>query len=268
MSVKHGCRGDILLVYVLSIIKGLHTCIHLKNGKIWSTLRAVPIYHEELMSRCDIHLTYFGFGIILRLIKRQHPIPDILGTIYSDNPSVLNKLTLGKQDLHKACPSPLTESKEPTSAAAGSVSDLPRLERELISTTSAPCTPGTMSTEATPNTSVTTGGALSGTTTLSADTTSTALHLPVSTQLPPTLVKQEPTNVRQGNITLHELCVKVKRLTESDIAKHTTRRKTFAKPLKLVSRKLPLVPTQSVNVATPKLHWNQSYTAQPDHVHQ
>ena len=34
MSVKHGCRGDIMLVYILSIMKGLHTCIHLKNGKI------------------------------------------------------------------------------------------------------------------------------------------------------------------------------------------------------------------------------------------
>ena len=119
LSVKHGRRGD-MLVYALSIMKGLHTCIHLKNGKTWSTLRAVPIYHEELMSRCDIHLTYFGFGIFLRLIKRQHPILDILGTIYSDNPSVLNELKLGNQDLHKACPSPLTESKKPASAAAGS----------------------------------------------------------------------------------------------------------------------------------------------------
>ena len=69
MSVKHGHRGDIMLVYVLSIMKGLHTCIHLKNCKTWSTLRAVLIHHEELMSRCDIHLTYFGFGIFLRLIK-------------------------------------------------------------------------------------------------------------------------------------------------------------------------------------------------------
>ena len=58
-----------MMVYVLSIVKELHTCIHLKNGKTWSTLRAVLIYHEELMSRCDIHLTYFGFRIFLRLIK-------------------------------------------------------------------------------------------------------------------------------------------------------------------------------------------------------
>ena len=65
MSVKQGQRGDIMLVYILSIMKGLHTCIHLKNGKTWSTLRAIPIHHMELMHRCDIHLTYFGFGIYL-----------------------------------------------------------------------------------------------------------------------------------------------------------------------------------------------------------
>ena len=65
MSVKQGQRGDIMLIYIVSIMKGLHTCIHLKNGKTWSTLRAVPIHHTELMRICDIHLMYFGFGIYL-----------------------------------------------------------------------------------------------------------------------------------------------------------------------------------------------------------
>ena len=292
MSVKHGCREDIMLVYVFSIMKGLHMCIHLKNGKTWSTLRAVPIHHEELMSRCDMHLTYFGFGIFLRLIRQQHPILDILGTIYSDHPNVLNELTLGKQDLNRACPSPSTKSRKPASTAVGSASDLPRLECELKSITSAPCTLGTMSTEVTPKSkkpantaagnasclprlerelinitststpcmpsimsveatskiSVTIGGALPGTTTLSAstNTTSTAFHMPTSRQL-------SATSVKQGNIKLREFCVKAKRLTESDIAKYTTQRKTLAKPLKLVLHKLPLVPTQSVKVATPKI---------------
>ena len=132
-----------------------------------------------------------------------------------------------------------SKEKNPASAAVGSASDLPRLECELISTTSAPYMSGTTSTEATPKMSVTTGGALPGTTTLSANTTSTALHLPVSTQLPPALVKQGLTYVSQGNIKLHKLCVKVKRLTESDIAKHTITRKTPAKPIKLVLHKLP-----------------------------
>ena len=65
MSVKQGRRGDIMLIYILSIMKGIHMCIHLKNGKTWSTLRAIPIHHTELIRICDIHLTYFGFGIYL-----------------------------------------------------------------------------------------------------------------------------------------------------------------------------------------------------------
>ena len=241
-----------MLVYVFSIMKGLHMCIHLKISKTWSTLRAILIHHEELMSRCDIHLAYFGFGIFLRLIRQQHPILDILG-IYSDNPNVLNELMLRNQDFNKAGPSPSIKSKKPASAAAGSASDLPRLECELksntsapcmpgttstevtsqtkkpantavgnascklINTTSTPCTPSTMSIEATSKICVTIGGALPGTTTLHANTntTSTAFHMPISRQL-------SPTSVKQGNIKLHELCVKAKRLTESDIAKYTT----------------------------------------------
>ena len=196
---------------------------------------------------------------------------------------------LRNQDLNKARPSPSTKSKKPTRAAVGSASDLLRLERELksstpapcmpsststevtskskkpantavgsasclprlecklINPTSTPCMPSTMSIEATSKISVTIGGALPGTTTLhgSTNTTSTAFHMPISRQL-------SPTSVKQGNIILHELCVKAKRLTESDITKYTTQRKTPAKPLKLVLHKLPLVPTQSVNVATPK----------------
>ena len=111
------------------------------------------------------------------------------------------------------------KSKTPANTAEGSASYLPRLEHELINTTSTstPCTPSTMSIEATSNISVTIGGALPGTTTLSAstNTTSTAFHMPTSRQL-------SPTSVKQGNIKLRELCVKVKRLTESDIAKYTT----------------------------------------------
>ena len=103
MSVKQGRRGDIMLVYILSIMKGLHTCIHLKNGKTWSTLRAVPIHHMELMHRYDIHLMYSSFGIYLQLVKQPLPISQhiVLGTIQCDNPEVLNKLLLGKQELPK-----------------------------------------------------------------------------------------------------------------------------------------------------------------------
>ena len=122
-----------MLVYILSIMKGLHMCIHLKNGKTWSTLRAVPIHRKELMHRCDIHLMYFGFGIYLRLVKQPHPIPQhtVVGTIQCDNPDVLNKLLLGKQEHPKK-----KHLKKAASAAAGSQVDLPTVEQELRIATS------------------------------------------------------------------------------------------------------------------------------------
>ena len=153
MSVKHGRRGDILLVYILSIMKGLHTCIHLRNGITWCTLRAVPVHHTELMERCDIHLGYFGFGIFLQLIKRKLPI--VLGTIKCDNPDTLNELLATcHNQVEKSAKAPqktastaacnqsqlphlsreLTIAAQPkgtASAAAGSPSQLPRLSREL-----------------------------------------------------------------------------------------------------------------------------------------
>ena len=240
MSVKHGRRGDIILVYILSIMKGLHTCIHLKNGKTWSTLREVLVHHDELMLRCDIHLAYFGSGIFLRLVQQPHLIPDILGTIYSDNPSLLNKLVTENQHAYKIRSSSTPGIKTSASAEAGSAADMPRLERELTGTTK-PCMPGTTSTEVILKTSAAACRALSGTTKPHqiTDTNPLTVHSSYSAQSPATLVKQKPAYMNQGNIEIRELCINVTRLTETDITKLTAKRHTFIKPVKLMLHKLP-----------------------------
>ena len=48
-AIKYGRWGDIMTVYVLSLVKGIQMCIHLRNGKVWSTLHAGPIHHTELI---------------------------------------------------------------------------------------------------------------------------------------------------------------------------------------------------------------------------
>ena len=48
-AVKDGPCGDIMCLYVLFIMNGKHTCVHLKNNKIWCTLLAVPLDHDELL---------------------------------------------------------------------------------------------------------------------------------------------------------------------------------------------------------------------------
>ena len=54
----------------------------------------------------------------------------MVGTIQCDNPEVLQKLLLGKQDLPQR-----KHLKKATSAAAGSQADLPRVEQELETAT-------------------------------------------------------------------------------------------------------------------------------------
>ena len=48
-AVKYGRWGYIIIIYVLSLMKGIQTCIPLKNGKVCSTLHATPIHHNELI---------------------------------------------------------------------------------------------------------------------------------------------------------------------------------------------------------------------------
>ena len=66
-AVKNNRRGDILCVYFLSLVTGRHTVVPLKGGINWCTLKSVPLTHDELIERYDIHLIYLGFGIFLCL---------------------------------------------------------------------------------------------------------------------------------------------------------------------------------------------------------
>ena len=77
----------------------MQTCIHLKNGKVCSTLRATPLHHNELIVWCDMHLVYMGFGIFLCLVQRPIIVPDanVLGMIHSNDPATLQKFIAASQ---------------------------------------------------------------------------------------------------------------------------------------------------------------------------
>ena len=109
---------------------GNHTAIHLKNNKIWCTLKTVPLLHHELVERCNIHLVYMGFGIFLQLKKRQiSESTRILGTISSKDPVVRAQLhLLVKTEKSDEDEKPLRGN---ITAAAGSESQLHRVEQEL-----------------------------------------------------------------------------------------------------------------------------------------
>ena len=81
------------------MVTGTHTCIHLRNNEVWSTLQVIPSLHDELLNRCEHHLVYLGFGIFLCL-KRCPPVDinvnilPFLGQVMSDDPTVIAQLTL------------------------------------------------------------------------------------------------------------------------------------------------------------------------------
>ena len=61
-GVKMGQRADILTIFTLSALIGKHTLIHLRNGNLWTTINTVNSDHDELLSKCEIHLVYIGNG--------------------------------------------------------------------------------------------------------------------------------------------------------------------------------------------------------------
>ena len=114
-----------------------HTIVHLKYNKVWSTLKHKPASHDELMQQCDKHLAYLGLGIFLEL-KEPKPV-NIIGTITGEDPethkhllaSVTQSIKLEDQEDYVSKP-PI---KQHATAAAGSKSQLERVEKEMQTTT-------------------------------------------------------------------------------------------------------------------------------------
>ena len=133
--LREGRRGDILCVYLLSLATGVHTFVHLKNNKIWCTLKNVPTSHHELQNQCEQHLVYLGYGIFLRL-QRRPTIPTILETVSGADPATQQLLlaSVGKSIKSDIGLTGTTDGKMQStkaSAAAGSELQLLHLEVEM-----------------------------------------------------------------------------------------------------------------------------------------
>ena len=132
-SVTMNRCGDILCVFLFSIVTGRHACIHLKNGRMWSTLRSVPVDHDEHINLCDLHLVYLGFGAFLCLVPRpaldtkECNLP-ILGHVVGEDPET--QMELRRKAIKEEKIDEPTDSRIAT-AAAGSALQLSRVEREL-----------------------------------------------------------------------------------------------------------------------------------------
>ena len=98
-ELKNGNKGDVLALYVLSVITGVHCFIHLSQNKYWTSLKEVPNTHLEFMQRCNIHLAYFGQGTFIELKLRTTMVNyklfgvDQLVQIEEKSPVVIGTLT-------------------------------------------------------------------------------------------------------------------------------------------------------------------------------
>ena len=108
-GVKDGKRADVLALFALCLITGIHCFVHLKEHKYWTFLKEMPTSHLEFVQRCNIHLSYLGQGVFaehtLRTSKVSYkffgidqPIElnetdlVIIGTLTSDENDTLDKL--------------------------------------------------------------------------------------------------------------------------------------------------------------------------------
>ena len=252
-----------MTVYILSVIKGLQTCVHLKNGKVWSTLHATSLHHDELIKWCHMHLVYMGFGIFLCLVRQLPIVPNvkILGTIHSNDPATLHELvstSKGVIDTTKPKPAPTATTSTP-SAAAGSASQLPQVEAELKSKPLKPDTPKDQTKPAKlaklaklarpaspPNPAKVANPKPSAKPTERQETDTLAV----------------PTSPKSGKVSIMLFSVNLVHLTPDEIDRHTAAKPTppstsCANPMlklnKIMLHKLLLKPKQTVTLVPPKL---------------
>ena len=130
-SILTGLKGDILALYGLCVLMDKHCLLHLKNGRVWTTVQNLSKDHEQLLRLCRYHLVYLGRGIFMELMLRlSYPGVDlklvIIGELTSDENILLDKVIL--KGLGVAV-SKLERAKP--SSSAGSSKDLEQVTREL-----------------------------------------------------------------------------------------------------------------------------------------
>ena len=59
-SIEDGQKGDFLTLYGLNQMLDTHTLVHLKNNKLWITIKNPSPNHDDLLKMCNFHLVYLG----------------------------------------------------------------------------------------------------------------------------------------------------------------------------------------------------------------
>ena len=67
-------KADFFALYGLCLLTERHAVVHLKDGKIWTSLKNPPNDHDKILEMCQLHLVYLGRNLFVELTKRLNPI--------------------------------------------------------------------------------------------------------------------------------------------------------------------------------------------------
>ena len=98
-GILAGCKGNMRVLHGLCLLIKRHAWVHLKGGKVWTSLKTLPKSHANVMDQCKFHLPYLGTGIFTTPIERPEPLD---GKVVSTDSSLsanealtIDMLTLG-----------------------------------------------------------------------------------------------------------------------------------------------------------------------------
>ena len=67
-------KADFFALYGLCLLTKRHAVVHLKDGKIWTSLKNPPNDHDKILEMCQLHLVYLGWNLFVELTKRLNPM--------------------------------------------------------------------------------------------------------------------------------------------------------------------------------------------------
>ena len=70
-GIEDRWKGDFLTLYGLNLMLSIHTLVHLKNNRLWTTIKNPSPNHDNLLKMCNFHLVYVGRGLFVELTERK-----------------------------------------------------------------------------------------------------------------------------------------------------------------------------------------------------
>ena len=92
-SIVDGRKGDVLTLLGLCMLTECHVLVHLKGGKMWTSLQEVPSSHTLILKQVNLQLVYLGLGNFAKLSKCKMPL-QVLPCAMGDKMTVVVRMMI------------------------------------------------------------------------------------------------------------------------------------------------------------------------------